>query len=133
MSIEQILTAHTEAMNRLAAVLEKNADSAKGTAPAKTAGKPAAKPAAKKNTGPTVEDAATAVTTYLKAGDADARAVAKVNVGKIIEHFGADRFTTIPEEHRAESLDMLNDFVEGRTPEIFADTDDESGDEDSMV
>lgn len=128
MSIEKILTDLTAALVAQTAAMEKMIAGA--------GGKPAAaKPAAAKAkaTGPSVEDAATAVTAYLKGGDASARAEAKANVGKIIEHFGADRFTTIPEELRQELLDMLAQFVAGETPDAFADGEEAGEDEDNMV
>ena len=132
MSIEQVLIDLTKALTAQTAAMEKMIASSGGKpasgGKAAASGKPAATNKAK--TGPTVEDVAATVTAYLKSGTAAAKATAKANVGRIIEHYGADRFTTIPEDSRVESLDMLNDFMEGRTPELLAG--DGDGDE-SMV
>jgi len=140
MSIEKILLDLTKALTAQTEAMEKMIASSGGKpasgGKAAASGKAATGKAAATKTGPTVEDVAATVTAYLKSGTASAKATAKENVGRIIEHFGADRFTTIPEASRAESLDMLNDFMEGRTPEALAGDGDGDGDEDedeSMV
>jgi hypothetical protein len=144
MTIEALLTrlcgaleAQTEAMHTMMKSGGKPAEATGKPAAVKpAAGKPAAdKPAAssKAKEEAAVKAAADRVTTYLKAGDKDDRAAAKDNVGKIIEHFGSDRFTTIPAESLDEALDMLTDFEEGRTPEAFGGGGDEDGDEDGNL
>jgi len=137
MSIEKVLADLTAALTAQTAVMEKMiaASGGKPAAAAATAPAKAAATAAKANPkGPTVEESAAAVTAYMKTGDAQARAVAKINVGKIIEHFGSDRFTTIPEDRRVEALAMLATFVAGDTPtEIETGEDGPGSDDDSMV
>lgn len=114
-------------MEQLIEALKENTEalraSGDGKAPAKAGSKPADKapPKEEKKTDP--KEAAKIVTDYLKAGDASAREDAKANVAKIVEHFGADRFTTITDLDKA--LAMLEQFKNGDTPDELASGDDD--------
>ena len=128
------LTAQTEAMNKLMAsgstgAGTKAAVSTTGTKPAQTAAQKKAAAKAKADEGPSVADIADRVTGYMKSGDKDERAAAKANIAQIVAHFGADRFTLIENDNMTEALDMLNDFMEGRTPEALGGEDDEMDDD----
>jgi hypothetical protein len=81
----------------------------------------------------TVAEAAERVTAYLKTGDKAERAERKANVGKIIEHYGVERFTAIPGANLAEALGYVEDFEEGRTPEFMADSNDDDDDDGDVV
>lgn len=128
MSLEDALKANTAAVLAHTAMLEKLSSGAKaGAAPAAAAaaagGKPAAaaagKPAAAKPAAPkapTLEKVTEAVTAFLKTGDKETRDTRKGQVGLIIEHFSAARFTEIDPASWAEALGYLKDFEEGRTP-----------------
>lgn len=87
--------------------------------------KAATKPATSKaKDEPAKMDAKTAgetVIAYLKAGDKDERDVAKENVGKIVEHFKAERFTAIDDLDAA--IAMLEVFKAGGTPDELAEED----------
>lgn len=125
MSLEDALNANTAALKAHTALLEKGIAAASGAKagaapaaagkPAAAAGKPAAaKPAAPK--APTLEKVTEAVTAFLKTGDKETRDTRKGQVGLIIEHFSAARFTEIDPANWAEALGYLKDFEEGRTP-----------------
>lgn len=137
MSIEQILTDLTAALKEQTAVMKQMIAGAKPGAagkPAAAGGKPAStKTASTKPAAPSAADVAANVTAYLKAGDADDRATAKANVGKIIEHFGAERFTVIPPESMVAALKMLETFKAGGVPDEFADGDEGEEEEEDMV
>lgn len=123
MAFEDIIKAHTEALNSHTAALEKFVKASGGAAAsAKAADKPAAsKPAAsaaKKNEKPLVDQIAEAAGAYLKAGDADDRKAAATNIKKIVVHYGADRLTGIDEEHHADVLAHVKAFAAGEEPEL---------------
>lgn len=133
MALEKILTdltaaldKHTEAMNNFLAAGGKAATTSGTTKAAekKTETKTETKAASKVDTAAVAEQ----VKDYMKAGEPADREEAMKNIGKIVKHFEAERFTTIPEDKMQEALDMLNDFKEGRTPEAFASEDDGGGD-----
>lgn len=133
MSIENILTRVADALEaNTAAMHEMMKSSGKTPAAAPKAEKPKPeKPKAEKPKEDLTAKAAEIVTGYLKAGDKDDRAKAKANVERINEHFGADRFTAISDLDTA--LDMLNDLMEGRTPEAFAEEADEDNGDGNLV
>jgi hypothetical protein len=107
------LEANTKAQNAVLAAL-----GSKGGA---TGGKPnGGKPG---KSGPGVDDMAKAVTEYLQSGDKDARKEAATNVKAIVEHYGVDRFTAIPEASRTEALEAIASLKAGETPDILADDD----------
>lgn len=138
MSIEATLTRLAEALEANTNAIDKMIEASGGKAPAKTPAKTPAKAPAKapaksaaskttKSKGEIkVEDVADRVTSYMKTGDADERATRKAQVMQIIEHFGADRFTTIDQEHLEEALAMLDTFEEGGEPDFGGDDDGEA-------
>lgn len=124
MAFEDIIKAHTEALNNHTAALEKFVKASAGATAAtgaKAADKPAATrsaAAAKKAEKPLVDQIAEAAGAYLKAGDADDRKAAATNVKKIVVHYGADRLTSIDEEHHADVLALIKAFAAGEEPEL---------------
>lgn len=145
MSLEELLTkniaaleANTAAISAQTEFMKSMSKAGGGAATASTTKatgttKPAAttkattKPAAP--AGPTTAEVAERVGNFLKTGDKDTRAANKEAVGKIVAHFGAERFTAIPAENMAEALGYIEDLEEGRTPEIFADEGEDGGEE----
>lgn len=136
--IEDILKAHTDALNNHAAVMEKflaaggtkaaaaSVDKAKPAADkAKANDKPAARTAGKKTEKALVDQIADVAGEYLKAGDADDRKAAVENVKAIVAHFGSDRLTNIDPEHHVEVLAALKRAAAGEDLGLEGDGDEE--------
>jgi len=143
MSIDALLTrvaealeANTDAMHSL---MKDSAGKTAAKPAAKAADKPAAKPAVKpaaktttKKGATSVEDLTERVTAYLKTGTKAEREERKDHVKTIIEHFGADRFTTIDPTSFDEALGFLDAYEAGEDP-FGGDGAEEEDEDDTMV
>ena len=134
MSLEDAIAKLTASVDKQNGLLEKMMAAAPKTAAAAGAGKPADKPADKpaaagkpagktttttKKGETTAEDAAAAVTNFLKVPDPDLKEERKAQVKQIIDHYGAARFTTIDPANFDEAIAMLKTFADGETPEAL--------------
>ena len=149
MSLEEALNKNTAMMAKHNELLEKmlaGGDKPAGKPADKPAGKPAATPAktppktttSKTKGDPTVEDVTERVTAFLKTGDKDTRDERKAQVKTIIDHYGADRFTTLDPSNFTEALGFLKQYEDGEMPDFGnddgSDNDGSDGDEgESMV
>lgn len=149
MSIEALLKAHIEALNAnteaLKAVIASGGKASTGDKPAtkpattstKASGGKATTTKSKGET--TVEDVSERVTTYLKTGSKAEREDRKGHVKQIIDHYGAERFTTIDPENFDEALGFLTAFENGEDPfggdgnEDGGDGDEDGGEDEAMV
>lgn len=131
MGLEQAIVELTEAVkanNELLTVLTSKARaSVEAPAPKSKVDEPKAKSedaeeAAPKSRGrkpkaekaPSVSDMKNAAQAYLDAADdEDDYKARRATIKKIVEKFGVDRFTEIPEGHRAKALAILNGEGEG--------------------
>jgi hypothetical protein len=66
---------------------------------------------------PSEDDIRTAFGAYMGVKDKDQRDERKAHVAKMIEHFGVERVTAIPEAQRAEALGYLKQLEAGETPD----------------
>lgn len=98
-------------------------------------GKPAGKAADKKPKEITDQDLVDAATNFLKVADPDEKANRKAQMGRIIAHFGAARFSTIEPEHRADAMKFLKGFEAGEEQDFdqTGDPEDEGEDASDMV
>lgn len=145
MSIEALLKEHvaalnanTEALNKLiasggskpAASGKATSTSAKSSSGTKSTASSAKTTKSKGET--TVEDVSERVTGYLKTGSKAEREDRKGHVKAIIDHYGAERFTTIDPENFDEALGFLKAFEDGEDP-FAGDGGDEDGEDEAMV
>ncbi len=143
MSLEDAIAKLAASVDKNNTLLEKMMASAPKTAGAATGTKPVDTKTTTTTTKPktttttkkgetTAEDAAKAVTEFLKVPDPDLKEERKGQVKLIIDHFGAARFTTIDPAQFDEAIEMLKSFAAGDVPEALA-GDDGSDDGADMV
>jgi hypothetical protein len=139
MSLEAALTANTEALNRVAALLEASNTgreaalaaaqslSSGGEGKAATGRKKADKVAGP----PSVDDVRASFAAYLSVDDADEKAARKAMVKKILAKSGVDKATEIPEGDRAQAIVWVKALQAGE--DVAALNDEEAEEEDDLV
>lgn len=153
MAIEDLLTGLTTALNRNSDLLEKVLTAGKAGSPGQPTGEkanppraaeqpsdakaatkaPAAPKGASKTKAPTEADIRSAFGSYLSVEARDEREARKANVKAILDHFGVNKATELPEENRAEAIGYINAFANGETPNFMADDGEGEDGEDALV
>lgn len=135
MSMEDIYTAHTEALNAHAKALNafvaasKSGTTAGADKPKATAS--ADKPKATTKKAVTKDQLTAAFGEYLSVKDKDEKKERAANVVAITKHFQAERISTIDESEYGAALAFLKQFEAGENP--FAEEGDEDEGDSSLV
>ncbi len=149
MPLEDLIIAHTKALDRNSAALEailankpaaapqgaaapgagKSADAGKANAPGQTKapGTAATGKGAGKTKAASEDDLRNAFGAYLSVKDKDEREARKANVKAILDHFGASKATELPKENWADAIAYIKQFEAGETPNFMNEDGGEGG------